>query len=130
MLSEAQREVVRTKGTILGRILMGLLFFGSGLTMLLLQTPTGVAGYFMSLSIPMAGIVAWLVIILKIAAGGAIMLGYRVGLAAATLILFTLTATMLAHQSFEDPGLLKNLAIVGGLLYLLAYGATGSKKPL
>lgn len=126
MLSEPQRDLVRDKGTIFGRVLMGLLFFASGLSMLFVNGPAGTAMFFESMGVPMAGIVVWLVIILKVGAGGAIILGKRVGLAAACLIGFTVLATLIAHRSFDDINLLKNLAIIGGLLYLMAYGPGGS----
>lgn len=126
MLSEPQRDLVRDKGTKLGRILIGLLFFGSGMGILLATDgPANTASYFDSLGIPMAGLMVWAVIVLKIGAGLAIMIGYRVGLASALLIGFTAIATMLAHRSFEDINLFKNLAIIGGLLYMMAYGPGG-----
>jgi putative oxidoreductase len=130
MLSEPQRDLVRDKGTKLGRILIGFLFFSGGLSMLFIMGPAATAAYFTTLGVPMAGILVWAVIGLKIVAGGAIMLGKRVGLASASLVAFTALATMLAHQSFEDVNLTKNLAIIGGLLYLMAYGPGGSNTRL
>lgn len=123
MLTNSQRELLQTKGVVVGRILMGLLFFSSGLGMLFTQTPAGVEGYFASLSLPMPLVLAWLVIILKVVAGGALILGRSVGCAAGTLIVFTLLTILIAHRSFEDVNLFKNLAIVGGLLYVVAFGA-------
>jgi len=126
MLSAPQRDLVRDKGTKVGRILIGLLFFGSGLSMLLTAGPEATAQYFTSLGIPLAGLVVWLVMGVKILGGLAIILGYRVGLASAALILFTVSATIAAHRDFADPNLFKKLAIVGGLLYLVAYGPGGT----
>jgi putative oxidoreductase len=130
MFSESHLEIIRTHGSKLGRILMGLLFFVSGLLMLFVQGPDNVAGYFTSIGVPMASILVWVVILLKIVAGGAIVIGKRTTEAAASLIIFTLIATLLAHMDPEtDPtfptSLLKNLAIVGGLLYLMAFGPHG-----
>lgn len=130
MFNESHLELIRTHGSKLGRILMGLLFFVGGLLMLFVQGPTNVAGYFTSLGVPMASLLVWVVIATKLIAGGAIIIGKRTTEAAAALILFTLIATLLAHMSPEtDPafpnGLLKNLAIVGGLLYLMAFGPHG-----
>jgi uncharacterized membrane protein YphA (DoxX/SURF4 family) len=34
-----------------------------------------------------------------------------------------LLATLIAHTDINDINLFKNLAIIGGLLYVLAYGA-------
>ncbi len=126
MLTTTQRDLVRDKGTKFGRFLIGLLFFASGMSMLLMQGPANTAMFFDSIGIPFATLVVWPVIALKIVAGLAIILGYRVGLASASLIAFTAGATMLAHRDFADPGLLKNLAIIGGLMYLMAYGPGGS----
>jgi putative oxidoreductase len=130
MLKESHLTIVRTRGSKFGRVLMGLLFFASGLTMLLIQGPANVAAFLTSLGVPLAEIVVWPVIILKIVAGGAIMVGKRTTEAAAALIVFTLIATLLAHLDFNDPmqmtAALKNLAIVGGLLYLMAFGPAGT----
>lgn len=130
MLTEPQRDLMRDKGTMLGRVLIGLLFFSSGLSMLLVNGPGNTAMFFESMGIPLVGIIVWLVIVLKIVAGGAIMIGKRVGLASASLIIFTLLTIVIAHRDFADINLFKNLAIVGGLLYLMAYGPCGSNTRL
>jgi putative oxidoreductase len=127
MLSEGQREMLRGKGTMLGRMLIGLLFFFSGLG-IVVNGPANTVAFFESLNIPLASIAVWPVIILKLAAGGMLIAGYRVGIAAGALILFTLLTTLIAHMDINDPGLFKNLAIVGGLLYVMAYGAGESWK--
>tara|TARA_B100001989_G_C24529143_1_gene460522 strand:+ start:783 stop:1193 length:411 start_codon:yes stop_codon:yes gene_type:complete len=125
MLSSGQRDLVRDKGTILGRALIGLMFVVSGIGML--TNPGMSADYFMAVGIPFAGLVVWLVIALKIVAGGAIVIGKRVGAAAAGLIVFTALATLLGHLNpFDMNGVLKNLAVIGGLLYLMAYGPGGT----
>ncbi len=131
MFKESHLEIVRTKGSIFGRMLMGFLFFASGLMMLIMQGPEAVGGYFTSLGLPLGIAFAWLAIIVKIVAGGAIIIGKRTTEAAAALIVFTLIATLLAHlDPVNDPtfpmGMLKNLAIVGGLLYLMAFGPHGT----
>lgn len=121
MLSSAHRDTMRTYGTLVGRALMGLLFVFSGANMYL----GGVANtteYFMSMGVPLAALMVWVVIAIKIGAGGALMLGYRVGLAAGLLILFTLATIVVAHMSLADMNLFKNLAIIGGLCYVMAYG--------
>jgi putative oxidoreductase len=121
MLSASHRNVMQTKGVVIGRVLLGFMFFFSGVG-ILLGDPTNTAGFYDSLGLPLAGLLVWLVIILKIGAGGALMLGKCVGKASAVLIGFTLLATLIAHTDIEDPNLFKNLAIVGGLLYVIAFG--------
>ena len=129
MLTSGQRDLVRDKGTILGRALIGLLFFMSGVSMAL----TGGADYIASTIEflgPLAIVVAWAAVLLKIVAGGAIIIGKRVGLASASLIVFIILATVIAHMNWSDPTqittTLKNLAIIGGLMYLMSYGPGGA----
>jgi len=128
MMSEAKRVFVQTKGIVIGRILIGLLFFGSGLGMLM-SGPANTAAYFESIGLPLAGILVWLVIVLKIVAGGAIIIGKHVGQAAALLAAFTFLTILVAHRDPSDPGMFKNLAIIGGLLYVMGYGAGQWSSP-
>ena len=130
MLTAPQRDLVRDKGTKFGRGLIGLLFVATGLNMLFFSGPANTASFFESIGIPLAGLVVWLVIAVKLVAGGAIIIGKRVGLASVTLIGFTVLATMVAHRDLSDPNLFKNLAIIGGLLYLMAYGPGGTNTRL
>lgn len=130
MITDTHLQFVRDRGTKFGRFLMGFLFFAGGLSMLLLNTPAGVALYFESLNIPLPVLVAWVAIVIKIVAGGALMIGRYVPQSAAILILFTLTATIVAHLDFSDLSemtqAMKNLAIVGGLLYMMGFGPGGT----
>lgn len=128
MLRESHLEIVRTNGTRLGAMLMGTLFFVSGVYMLSISA-SGIS-FFQTLGIPAAAFWFWPLMIIKILAGLALILGKRTTEAASFLIVYTLVATMLVHLSSKfDPtfptGLLKNLAVVGGLLYVLAYGPHG-----
>ncbi len=123
MLTDTQRQYIQTKGVVIGRILIGLLFLGSGLGMFFTQTPAGVAEYFGSINLPAPMLLAWAVIILKVVAGGLIVLGRHVGYAAGALIVFTFGTILVAHRDLGDINLFKNLAIIGGLLYVAAFGA-------
>jgi putative oxidoreductase len=134
MLSEGQRDLVRDKGTILGRVLIGGLFLVSGLAAAIAITPAGLVvgggAEFMASQLsflgPLAIVAGWLGVIIKIVGGTAIIIGKRVGLASGVLILFTIIATLLVHIGpGELTNALKNLAIVGGLMYLMAYGPGG-----
>lgn len=126
MLNQKNDDMLATYGTLVGRVLLGLLFFVSGIN-IILGDPAQTAEYYASVGVPMAGIVVWLVIVLKIGASAMLFVGYHVRYAALALILFVLAASALAHLDFTDKqqvtALLKNLSIVGGLLYVMAYGA-------
>ncbi len=128
MLTESQRVCAQTKGVVVGRVLLGLLFLVAGLGMFMADGgPAASAGFYTMVGLPMAGILVWLVAILKVVAGGMLIIGRNVGCAAGALAAFTLLATLLAHRDIADPdqlmAALKNLAIIGGMLYVVAFGA-------
>ena len=123
MMNENQRQMMRTHGTLVGRILLGLLFFVSGVQMLM----GGVKGGFVEEFLanggwPVAVLIAWVIVLVKVLAGAGLILGYRAGLSAGALFVFTLLTVIFVHGSMEDPMLFKNLSIRGGLLYVMAYG--------
>ncbi len=126
MMNESQRNTLESTGILVGRSLIGLMFLYTGYGMFA-QGAEATAAYFTMVGIPFATLVYWPVVLLKIGGGLALILGYRVGLAAAALILFTLGATYFGHSDTSDQmnqiAIMKNLAIVGGLLYVMAYGA-------
>ncbi len=119
-MTDAQRAMMRKHGTLVGRVLLGLLFFVSGVMMLMNGAPVGMIE---GMGIPLAGLVAWVVVLVKILGGAGLILGYRVGLSAAALFVFTLLTVLLVHNNAEEmTAALKNLSIMGGLLYVMAYG--------
>lgn len=107
-------------GMVAARILIGLLFVFSGVTILMMGVD-GTAGMIGAKGIPAAGILVWLVVALKIIAGGALMVGYRTRDAALALVVFTAVATLLYHMNLQDMNLFKNLAIIGGLMCLISH---------
>ncbi len=123
-MTEAQRTMLRTHGTLIGRTLLGLLFLVSGLQMLTGATGVaGVASMIAGIGIPLAALVAWVVVLVKIIGGTALILGYRVGCAAAALFIFTLLTIVFVHNTADQmTAALKNLSIMGGLLYVMAFG--------
>jgi putative oxidoreductase len=125
MMNDAQRHLLRTNGLVLGRTLIGFFFLYSGVN-ILMTGAAQVAGIYASLGVPMAALAVWLVVAVKLLGGAALIVGFRTGLAAGALIIFTLLATYFGHWSEgfgAMSGIWKNLAVVGGLLYVMAYGA-------
>lgn len=131
MMNESHRKTLQSNGILLGRTLIGLLFLYTGYGMFT-AGPEAIGGYFTTVGVPMAALAYWVVLAIKFGAGLALVLGYKVEHAALALILFTLGATYFGHSDWSQPMndvmTMKNLAIVGGLLYVMAFGAgTGWK---
>ncbi|MCA9354767.1 MAG: DoxX family protein [Candidatus Kaiserbacteria bacterium] len=114
--------MLRTNGVLAGRFLLALLFVSSGVNMLL-GGVGNTAMYFDSMGIPMATVAAVVIIALKIGAGLCLMLGVKVEEAALALFIFTGLTILIAHRDTADMNLWKNLSIMGGMLYVMAYGA-------
>ncbi len=126
MLQPKHRDLLQSHGIVVGRSLIGLLFLYTGYGMFM-AGPEMIGGYFNSVGVPFPALAYWLVVAVKMLGGLALILGYRVGCAAAALIGFTLLATYFGHSDLSNPdnhtAIAKNLAIVGGLLYVMAFGA-------
>lgn len=110
---------------LIGRLLLSAIFLISGVSKI-----TGFAGqvaYAESVGIPMAGAAIIAAIIVELAGGVALVLGWHVRTAAAALALYTILTALLFHfdfsQQMQQIQFLKNMAIAGGLLYVLGFGA-------
>ena len=86
-----------------------------------------IAGYIDMMGLPMPLLFAWGSMLLEIIAGGALLLGYKTKYSAAALLIFTVLVTLIFHTDFsneaQQPLFTKNLAIMGGLLYMLSFGS-------
>ena len=114
-------RTLRAHGAMVGRMLIGLLFVFSGVG-IINNGVEGFSGMIDARGLPMAALLAWVVIALKVVAGVALIVGYRTAYAALGLLIFTGLATLLYHLDLNDMNLFKNLAIMGGLLYVYVYG--------
>ena len=107
-----------------GRILIGVLFVMSGLSKL--AAPGATQGYIASVGLP-APVVAFAVAAVVETLGGALLIaGVRTRLVAIGLAIFTLATAVIFHNNFADQNqmihFMKNIAIVGGLLQVVAFG--------
>lgn len=104
---------------------MSLLFIMAGFGKLM--GFAGTVGFMGSLGFPMPTVVAALVIAIELGGGLALLLGFHARTAALALAVFTFLATLIAHRDIADQMqqtmALKNLAIVGGLLFVAKYGS-------
>lgn len=120
----------RTFVPLLGRVLLALMFVLSGFGKL--TDLQGTAQYVASGGLPFPALVAFLVGVLELAGGLALVLGYRVRPVGLLLALFTLAASFAFHAFWSLPAdqqfvqqlmFMKNLSIAGGMLLVSALGA-------
>jgi putative oxidoreductase len=122
--------MVQRYGPLAGRILMALIFLRSGFGKL--TGFSGTAGYMASQGMPMAEFLLVGAIVFELAGAVMLILGWRVRWGALLLIAFTIPATLLFHNFWAVDAaqaqnqlnhFMKNVTIVGGLLYVMAFGA-------
>ena len=116
--------------SLIGRLLLALLFVPAGITKI--SGFEGTAGYIASVGLPLPQLGAILAIVVEIGAGLALALGWRTRWAALILAVFTVVATFLFHNFWAMPAdkaflqqlmFFKNIAVVGGLFVVAAFGA-------
>lgn len=106
--------------TLAGRLFIGSFFLFAGIGKLFMTE--GFLEMVTSLSLPYPAAVAYAVIGVEILFGVLMIIGWKTQLSASALSIFTILTILLVHNSFSDPMLFKNIAILGGLFYVLAYG--------
>ena len=116
------------KLNITGRILFALIFLVFGIDHFSIGTIT----YAISQGVPMAGILVPLFGFIAIAGAISIMVGYPGRIGALMIIIFLVPVTLFMHRfwSVSDPAMhqmqftnfMKNLALLGGAVMLLARG--------
>ena len=115
-----------------GRFLLALMFVIGGYSKI--GGFDGIAGYIGSKGLPLPQLLAVGTIVLEIVAGLALVAGFKARWAAAALAVFTVLATLLFHDYWAMPAeqqrvqylmFMKNLAVTGGLLVIVAFGAGG-----
>ena len=116
--------------SLVGRLLMALLFLPAGISKI--AGFAGTVGYIASKGVPLPEVAAIIAIIVEVAGGIALILGFKTRWAALALAAFTLVATVMFHNYWAMPAeqqmmqqlmFMKNIAVVGGLLTLAAWGA-------
>jgi putative oxidoreductase len=109
----------------LGRLLIALIFVMSGLSKI--AAPANTMAYIQSAGAPFAPAAFAIAVIAEVGGGLALLLGFQTRLAATMLAIFTLATAVLFHNNMADQNqmihFLKNVAITGGLLQVVAFGA-------
>lgn len=117
-------------GPLLGRVLIALIYLISGF-----QKITGfesTVGYIASKGLPLPQIAAIGAIIVELGGGTMLVLGWNARWAAVALCVFTAMAGLIFHNFWAVPAVeasnqmthfLKNVCILGGLVYVLVHGS-------
>lgn len=110
---------------LIGRIALSLLFIVSGFG--IITNFAGTVGYYTALGLPMASVLAVIVVMVKLGGGVSVVTGWHAREGALALAVFTVLATVIGHSNISDPmqmtQALKNVAIIGGLLYVVVKGS-------
>jgi putative oxidoreductase len=109
----------------LGRLLLATIFLISGLSKL--AAPAATIGYIGSTGAPFPTIGYAIAVAVELGGGLLILLGYKTRVVAAVMAVFAVATAFMFHHAFGDQNqmihFLKNIAIAGGFLQIVAFGA-------
>lgn len=111
--------------SLVGRVLLSAIFVLSGLSKI--SAPAGMIGYIESVGLPFPTLALAIAILVEVVGGAALILGYRARLVAAGLAAFSVATALAFHFQLGDQNqfihFFKNIAMAGGLLQVVAFGA-------
>lgn len=123
-------DIARQFAPLIGRILLAAIFVLSGYGKIGGFEQT--AGYMASKGLPIITVLLALTIVIELGAGLLIVIGWKARWAAAVIFLWLIPTTFVFHAFWAVPPeqmqmqmiqFMKNLAIMGGMLYVMAYGS-------
>lgn len=108
-----------------GRVLLAAIFIFSALGKL--AAPAGTIGYIESSGLPFATLALGIAIAVELGGGLLLVVGFKTRWVAAALAAFSVVTGLAFHHALGDQNqlihLLKNFAMAGGLLQVVAFGA-------
>ena len=123
-LNAAENQTFAGVAPVVGRLLIAGLFILSGLSKI--SAPEATINMIQSSGLPFATLGYVGSVAVEIGASTALILGYQTRLVAAIMAVFTLATALAFHTHFADQDqfihFFKNIAIVGGLLQVAAFG--------
>jgi putative oxidoreductase len=109
---------------VVGRVLIGVLFLMSGLSKL--AAPATTQAYITSVGLPEPVLAFAVAAAVEIIGSSLLIAGFRTRLVAVGMAVFTLATALTFHRNFADQNqmihFMKNIAIMGGLLQVVAFG--------
>jgi len=110
---------------LVGRVLLATIFVLSGVGKIF--APEATVGYIASAGLPFPQLAFLGAVAVEVGGGLLLAVGYKTRLAAIVLAVFSVAAGLIFHSVAGDQNhfihLLKNFAIAGGLLQVVAFGA-------
>jgi putative oxidoreductase len=115
---------------LVGRVLIALLFVPAGWSKLVGME--GTVKYMASVGMPAPSLLVWPAIAIELVGGLMLAVGFQARLASLAIVVFTLVANFTFHNFWAMPAdqvmlnqlmFVKNLAVIGGLAYVVAHGA-------
>jgi putative oxidoreductase len=107
-----------------GRVLIAALFLLSGIGKI--ATPAMTEGYIASAGLPVPLFGLLIAVLVEVGGGILLIAGFHTRAVAVVLAVFTLATALAFHNKFADPNemihFFKNIAIIGGLLQVAAFG--------
>ena len=110
---------------LLGQILLAVLFLLSGVAKI--AGPAATLAYIGSAHLPLPTAAYAIAVIVEVGGGLLLVAGYQVRAVALVLAIYSVATAIAFHHDFADQSqminFLKNIAITGGLLQVVAFGA-------
>ncbi len=110
---------------LVGRCLMAVMFLLSGFGKV--AAPAATIAWIASTGLPMPSAGYILAIVIELGGGLLLILGWKTRALGAVLSVFAIATALIFHRNFADPNqlfhFLKNIAVMGGLFQLMAFGA-------
>lgn len=114
---------------IIGRVLLATIFVFSGIGKVM--APEATIGYIASSGLPFATLAFAGAVLVELGGGLALAFGFQTRIVAAVLALFSIVTALAFHNNIADQNqlihLLKNFAMAGGLLQVVAFANIKAK---
>jgi putative oxidoreductase len=110
---------------VIGRLLIALIFLLSGFGKI--AAPAMTQGYIASVGLPLPLVAYLIAIVVEIGGGILLVVGFQTRIVALVMAAFIVATALGFHHDFGDQNqmvhFLKNIAMTGGLLQIVAFGA-------
>lgn len=121
----ASSSVVTNYAPLVGRVFLATIFLFSGLGKIAAAEPT--IAYIASAGLPFPELAYLAAVLVEVGGGVLLIAGYQTRLTALALVGFSVVTAFVFHNNIADQNqlihFLKNIALAGGLLQVVAFGA-------